>query len=1064
MNKATRQITHLLACATTATLVGCGGGAETKTDPTVVNPVAPVSDWQLVWSDEFDGSAIDDNNWTHEVNCAGGGNNEKQCYTDSAANSYVEDGVLHIVALPAEDGAEKPFTSARMVTKNKADFKYGRFEVRAKLPSGQGSWPAFWMLPTDEVYGGWPKSGEIDILEAVNLKTVDAEGLEETRIYGTLHYGRDWPNNVNSGREYQLPDGASPADDFHTYAIEWQEGEIRWYVDDYLYATQRKSTVRTNSKGEAVGLSHRGWFAEYFDQITGELTTYWNNAPFDQDFHMILNLAVGGDWPENVNNLGIDAAAFADGQHFEIDYVRVYECIQNPDTGKGCETVRGGYDSYDDALVEGAAPIPSPPSTGGPAANLTIFSGTINPNWPAWDCCGGSTPTVVTDEELGDVMEFYVGASPTVNGFISRDEFITDPAGSASPYDASSLVDLGGTVSFDLKVVNPPNNPDSTWLIKIESVGASTAVEWPLTNSVEGVEPVSGQWQSYTFNLSDLADAGLDLSAIDVIMVFPAWGTGEGATYRLANVEIAADSSGPSLVLFEDAENAKWPMWDCCGGSTPEVVVDEDATYGATAQFSIGANPTVMGFISKEAFLPEGVAPAPFDATSILSNGVVQFDMKIVTLPNDASATWLFKIEGDDAATAVELPLSSSVEGAMPVAGQWQTYTFKLSDLANAGLDVSAIDVVMVFPAWGAGEGAVYRIDNAKIYDPNASGGFVGDVLFADAPLDGWDIWDCCGGSTPTLENDDAAHGMTAEFVIGASPTVMGIIADRENAVSLDASSLLANGVVQFELKVVNAPNDASAPWLFKIESDNGATAVELPLTDSQEGVAPTVGEWQTYTYSLQSLFDAGLDLSAIDVLMVFPAWGSGEGAVYHLDNIMIFDPSSVPQATGLVLYDNAQNSDWPIWDCCAGSTPTEQEDDAAHGMVAEFVIGATPTVMGFLAGDGIYYDASAMLDNGVVRFDLKVVTAPNDPNSQWLFKIESNDAGEAVELPLTDSLEGVTPTVGEWQTYTFRLSDLFDAGLDISAIDVVMVFPAWGTGEGAVYRIDNAMITAQQL
>jgi len=1061
MNKATRQITHIFACAAAATLVGCGGGAETETDPSVINPTAPVSDWQLIWSDEFDGTSIDNNNWTHEVNCAGGGNEEKQCYTDSAENSYVQDGILHIVALPAEEGAEKPYTSARMVTKNKADFKYGRFEVRAKLPSGQGSWPAFWMLPTDEVYGGWPKSGEIDILEAVNLKTIDGDGVEENRIYGTLHYGQDWPNNVHSGREYSLPDGASPADDFHTYAIEWQEGEIRWYVDDYLYATQRKSTIRTNSKGEAVGLSHRGWFAEYFDQITGELTTYWNNAPFDQDFHMILNLAVGGHWPENVNNMGIDESAFANGQHFEIDYVRVYQCVQNEVTGRGCETVRGGYDSYDDALLEGEAPIPSPPSSGLPT-NLTIFSGTENPSWPAWDCCGGSTPMVVVDEQLGDVMEFTVGAAPTVNGFISRDEFITDPEGKASPFDASPLLELGGTVSFDLKAVTPPNNPDSTWLIKIESEGASTAVEWPLSNSIEGAAPATGEWQTYTFNLSDLADAGLDISAIDVIMVFPAWGTGEGATYRMTNLEIAADTSAPSLVLFEDSENAAWPMWDCCGGSTPEIVEDEDAAYGATAQFAIGANPTVMGFISKEAFLPEGVSPAPFDATSILSNGVVQFDMKVVSMPNDASATWLFKIEANDAASAVELPLTSSIEGAIPVAGQWQTYTFNLSDLANAGLDVSAIDVLMVFPAWGAGEGAVYRIDNAKIYDPNASNAFAGQVLFGEAPIEGWSIWDCCGGSTPTLENDDAAHGMTAEFVIGANPTVMGLLADRENAVSYDASSLLANGVVEFEMKVVNAPNDASAPWLFKIESDNAASAVELPLTESEEGAAPITGQWQTYTFSLQSLYEAGLDISAIDVLMVFPAWGAGEGAVYRLDNIKVYDPSSLPAANGLVLYDDSQNSDWPIWDCCGGSTPTEEQDDAAHGNVAEFVIGSAPTVMGFLAGDNIYYDASAMLNDGVVRFDLKVVTAPNDPNSEWLFKIESNDAGEAVELKLTDSLEGVAPTVGEWQTYTYTLSDLFDAGLDISAIDVVMVFPAWGTGEGAVYRIDNAMITGQ--
>ncbi len=1056
MTKTVNKLIQLVALLSTATIVGCGGGSvETNTNVKAVDPKEPVNDWLMVWNDEFDGSSIDSSKWTHEVDCRGGGNNEQQCYTDSAENSYVADGILNIVALPAPEGAEKPYTSARLNTKDSQSWKYGRFEMRAKLPAGQGAWPAFWMLPTDEVYGGWPRSGEIDIIEAVNLKAATADGGSEAHVYGTLHYGKDWPDNSSSGKAYLLPDGVNPADDFHTYAIEWQEGEIRWYVDDYLYATQRKSKVRYNSKDEAVGLAHRGWFTENYNIITGELETQYENAPFDQKFHLLLNFAVGGNWPSSVNETGIDASAFENGQAYQIDYVRVFQCQQDTLTGKGCETVRAGYDSKDDALVEGQAPIPSPPSSG-VAENLTIFAGTTNPNWPAWDCCGGSTPLVVADAEKGDVVEFSIGASPTVMGFISRDAFITDPAGQAKPFDASPLID-SGTLSFDMKVVTAPNNADATWMVKVESQEGATAVELPITASIEGVAPETGVWQTYTFSLQALADAGLDLSAIDVVMIFPAWGTGEGAVYQVTNVSIAgADAVSPQVTIFEDAENTSWPMWDCCGGSTPTVETDDDA-HGAVAQFSIGASPTVMGFISREGNTD---TPSPFDATGILANGVIQFDMKIVEMPNDPSAAWLFKVEADNAATAVELPLSESVEGVSPVANQWQTYTFKLADLADAGLDVSAIDVLMIFPAWGMGDGAVYRVDNVKIYDPNASSGFKGHVLFADQAKEQWSIWDCCGGSTPTLENDDTEHGMTAEFVIGASPTVMGLLADDD--LFIDASDLLNNGVVQFEMKVVSAPNDASAVWKFKIEAGDASSAVELDLTASQEGAAPVVGQWQTYTYSLQSLYDAGLDISAIDVVMVFPAWGSGEGAVYRLDNVMIFDPSSVPAPQGLVIYDDAQHVEWSIWDCCGGSTPTEEQDDASHNMVAEFAIGAAPTVMGFLADDGVYYDASSLLNNGVVQFEMKVVSAPNDASAVWKFKIESGDATTAVELDLSASQEGLAPVVGEWQTYTYSLIDLFDAGLDISEIDVIMVFPAWGTGEGAVYRIDNVAITAQ--
>ena len=1053
MIRVARNITQLFILVSTVSLLGCGG-AKTETNSTKVDPQQPVSDWQMVWSDEFDGDAIDSQNWTHEVNCWGGGNNEKQCYTENSENSFVSDGTLKLVALPAEEGAELPYTSARMISKNKADFKYGRFEIKAKMPYGQGSFPAFWMMPTDETYGGWPKSGEIDILETVNLKTVNDEGVIENNVHGTLHYGKEWPDNSHSGKSYSLPDGVNPADDFHVYAIEWQEGEIRWYVDDYLYATQRKSEVRYNSKDEAVGLAHKGWFAEYFDQTTGELTTHWDKAPFDQQFFMILNNAVGGDWAENTNDLGIDAEAFANGQTFEVDYIRVYQCQQNPDTGKGCETVRAGYDDLEDALVEGQAPIPSPPSTG-EVKNLTIFSGALNPNWPAWDCCGGSSPAIISDADKGDVIEFVIGAEPTVVGFISRDEFITDPSGQASPFDASPLLDVNGVITFEMKLNTAPA-AGAAWNIKVESNGASTAADFKLNESIEGVDPVVGQWQTYTFPLSAFADKGLDLSAIDVVMVFPDWGAGEGAVYNITNLSIEGDiGASPELVIFTDNENSSWPMWDCCGGSTPTVEMDDDA-HGNVAEFSIGAEPTVMGFISREANTD---TPTPFDATSILANGVVQFDMKVTSMPTDASAAWIFKVEADNAATAAELPLSDSVEGASPVLDQWQTYTFNLSDLANAGLDVSALDVLMIFPAWGSGDGAVYRVDNVKIYDPNAASGFQGFVLFDDEALDKWSIWDCCGGSTPTVENDDTEHGLTAEFVIGSSPTVMGLLADDD--VYLDASALLNNGVVQFEMKVVNAPNDSSAAWLFKIEAGDTSSAVELDLSASQEGASPTVGEWQTYTYSLQSLFDAGLDISQIDVLMVFPAWGAGEGATYRLDNVMIYDPASVPAPQGLNIYDNAQHAEWTIWDCCGGSTPTEEDDDASHGMVAEFVIGSTPTVMGFLANDDVYYDASSMLQNGVVTFDMKVVSPPNDAGSTWLFKIESGDTTTAVELELSASQEGQIPVVGEWQTYTFSLQELFNAGLDISEIDVLMVFPAWGTGDGAVYRIDNVAITA---
>lgn len=288
------------ACARTAYAAGPELEVGGATGGTATGGGAGDNGWQLVWSDEFDGSAIDASRWEHEVNCWGGGNNEDQCYVADAKNSFVEAGALHIVALhdypsgavggPGNDPAivTKGHSSARLRTLNRGDFTYGRIEARLRLPYGQGLWPAFWMLPTDSVYGGWAASGEIDVMEAVNL----APGAN--LVYGTLHYGGAWPGNVHSGTS------TSPAtnawEDFHVYAIEWEEGEIRWFVDATHFATQNE------------------W--------SSSAAAY--PAPFNERFHLLLNVAVGGAWP------GPPDASTTFPQEMIVDYVRVYACGDDP--------------------------------------------------------------------------------------------------------------------------------------------------------------------------------------------------------------------------------------------------------------------------------------------------------------------------------------------------------------------------------------------------------------------------------------------------------------------------------------------------------------------------------------------------------------------------------------------------------------------------------------------------------------------------------------------------------------------------------------------------------------
>ena len=249
------------------------------------NPVKNKKHWSLVWQDEFNDSIIDTSKWTYEVNAWGGGNNELQYYTDLKENSFIKNGCLIVQAKEERfTGSEgtREYTSARMTTDKKCVWRYGRFEIRAKLPFGKGIWPAIWMLPSDAVYGGWAASGEIDIMECL--------GQESNKVYGTIHFGDKWPNNQHSGSFFILPKGDFSTD-FHTFCLEWEETAMHWYIDDSLYLTQHKWHTKSASYP----------------------------APFDQPFYLILNVAIGGNWPGNP----VNETKFP--QKMIIDYIRVYQ-------------------------------------------------------------------------------------------------------------------------------------------------------------------------------------------------------------------------------------------------------------------------------------------------------------------------------------------------------------------------------------------------------------------------------------------------------------------------------------------------------------------------------------------------------------------------------------------------------------------------------------------------------------------------------------------------------------------------------------------------------------------
>lgn len=241
---------------------------------------------KLVWSDEFNNPGLPDSTkWSYDKgrgcpqNC-GWGNNELQFYTDHRKdNARIENGKL-VIEARKEDYSGARYTSARLVSKNKGDWKYGRIEVRAKLPSGRGMWPAIWMLPTDWEYGGWPQSGEIDIMEHV--------GYWPDSLFGTVHTESfNGMKGTQQSKSILLKDMSSA---FHLYAIEWTETKISFFADG------REYFVFSNDQS-----GYRSW-------------------PFDRRFHLLLNIAVGGNWG---GKFGVDDNIFP--QQMEIDYIRVFQ-------------------------------------------------------------------------------------------------------------------------------------------------------------------------------------------------------------------------------------------------------------------------------------------------------------------------------------------------------------------------------------------------------------------------------------------------------------------------------------------------------------------------------------------------------------------------------------------------------------------------------------------------------------------------------------------------------------------------------------------------------------------
>lgn len=690
--------------------------------------------WNLVWEDEFEGTSIDSSKWEHEVNCWGGGNNEAQCYVDSPANSFVDDGILNIKAIkgnvcgpeknqedPGYPGATvcKDYSSARLRTKGKGDWKYGRMEVRAKVPEGVGIWPAIWMLPTStSIYGGWPHSGEIDIFEAFQPGiTGPAPTGAANEIHGTLHYGFSWPWNQYSGADYVPP--TNIWDDFYTYAVEWEEGEIRWYVNNVLFARNSNN-----------------WFIYYWGGQEVGYKVGTGAQPFDQPFHMILNIALG-------NGSYVPLPNFAGEKTMEVDYVRVYECSADTVTGKGCETPTANATVVAKDIVGHVPPADVREDVwlyrgseggiqtltfdlDGDEVNNTLQhavwndSGALASNPGAEPIDNGSGGAVVWDlnySNAGPAVAWLASADMTgVEGVLSGFNFGSDPLHNR----ARQL----GEYKFDIWVESAA--PGAKLSVKLGSGFPHISID-----EVALTPDMVGKWTSVSVRFSTLRQAVGSWSQVDWSSVnnpFELEILGGAAHVQLDNIRIscledcaikpklAPDSLTEDFSLFENgatngAEDYYLGQWSENGNpvvvGVAEAVDNEGGARGDVMDVLFDIPVNGVAFIQSLDYSGGGAGVVAYKDLSAFSGGKLKFDIYVADY-GTSTGNLIIEIH------------SASGNGAgdigRPAAGQWHSLEL---NIGPGGINPATLAQVqtpfLILPAWGGqGRGVHIQLDNVR--------------------------------------------------------------------------------------------------------------------------------------------------------------------------------------------------------------------------------------------------------------------------------------------------------------------------------------------------------------
>jgi beta-glucanase (GH16 family) len=633
----------------------------------------------VVWADDFTNSSLDLNKWSYQIGdgcqegICGWGNNELQSYQQ--ANVTLSNGQLHITSRKERVQA-KSYTSGRIRTVNKGDWTYGRFEARIKLPAGKGLWPAFWMLPTDEAYGAWPQSGEIDIMEFV--------AAQPDHVLGTIHYGDPYPNNRNSGANFYINSGAF-SDAFHDFAIEWENGTIRWFVDDILYLTRTSQDI-----------------SPY----------HW---PFDQRFHFLLNVAVGG-------NLGgpVDDSIFP--AVMDVEYVRVYSGFKPYIEGKRVALYQESNVVYhvgnvsNSTSVSWTVPSGATIVSGQGTSQITVNFGGTSGNVVASvnTTCGTQQLSIPVAVEPAFAKQFSFEnfdepATATLGTFTGTLTEVANP--SATGVNTSALVGKyvrNSTQQYDVLTYNISNVTDASqytnktkkFYIDIRTsapIGTEVILQLETSTATSSNYPtgrhsryvakttVQNQWERIPFVLLDKPDAGAPSNGIVRMILLFASNTFTGDTYYYDNLDsyqAITGNAAPVVSVTAPSTGATF-----ASGSSVAVSASASDSDGSISQVEFFANGNSIGVDNS----------SPYSVAWTIGSGTYNLTARATDNAGAQTTSSTVTVTGQASGSATTVSVSGIVTGTVSGGSGSKFGTATITVRDNFGNPVSNATVTGTF-------------------------------------------------------------------------------------------------------------------------------------------------------------------------------------------------------------------------------------------------------------------------------------------------------------------------------------------------------------------------------